>query len=158
VTVAFGVKHLGLSTYVGRFNTVSGKLTFNPAEPEKSSVEIAIDMASADTTSDKLDTKLRDEAFEASAFPTATFVSTKVTRTGETTGTVEGTLTLHGVSQPLTLDVVFNGGREHPFSKTYALGFSATASLKRSAFGVDDWAMAAADDVTLTIEAEFIAQ
>jgi polyisoprenoid-binding protein YceI len=154
-SVLFGISHLGFSNYHGRFNTVSGDLNFDPKDPQKSKVNITIDIASIDTNHAELEGKLKGaDWFDAAKFPTATFTSTKVEKLSATTGKVTGDLTLHGVTKPLTLDVTFNGAADNPFSKKHTLGFSAKGSIKRSDFGISQHIPAVGDEVALSIEAE----
>jgi polyisoprenoid-binding protein YceI len=159
-TLTFCVVHMGLSNYCGRFNKSEGTLSFNGAEPQKSKLDVKIDVASVDTTSDKLDEKLRGEFFKATENPTATFKSTKITVTGENAGEIAGELTLRGVTKPVTLKATFNGGLMHPFSNAYAIGFSAEGKFKRSDFGLTDvsWSNFVADEITLQIDSEFQAK
>ncbi len=154
--VTFCIKHMGVSTYCGRFNTVSGTAVFNGSQPAKSSTKVSIEVASVDTTSDKLDGILRDAFFETAKFPTATFESTSIKKTGDDTADITGKLTLHGATKPVTLKTTFNGGREHPIAGTYLLGFSAETTLKRADFAFPDvaWSVFVGDEVTLTIAVE----
>jgi polyisoprenoid-binding protein YceI len=156
--VVFSIMHMGLSPYYGRFGTVSGSLDFDPQAPERSSVDVAIQMNSANTPSDKLTSELcAASAFNCAQFPAATFKSTSLRRTGGNTGEITGNLTLAGVTKPVTLRVTFHGGMKRGDTGAYMLGFSATASVKRSDFGLTKmpWTAFVADDVTLLIEAEF---
>jgi polyisoprenoid-binding protein YceI len=155
--VVFAIMHMGLSPYYGRFGTVSGDLNFNPQAPEKSAVNITIQMSSANTPSDKLNAELcAADTFNCAQFPTATFKSTKLTRSG-TTGVITGDLTLAGVTKPVTLRVTFHGGVKRQDTGAYMIGFSGTATIKRSDFGLTKmrWAGFVADEVNLLIEAEF---
>ncbi len=155
-SVVFKVDHLGFSTYIGRFDTVSGTLTFDENDPVKSAVNVAIESASINTNSRILEEELRGaEMFNSEVHPQITFVSTGIEKTDDTTGKITGDLTIAGMTKPVTLDVTFNGGAPHPFTKKMTLGFSATASLKRSEFGLDSWLPAIGDDVALIIETEF---
>jgi polyisoprenoid-binding protein YceI len=156
--VLFALTHIGLTEYYGRFDRVSGTLTFDPAAPEKSSVSIAIDMSSVDTPSTGLVRELlSSDVFDARTFPFATFKSTAITRTGADTGRIDGELKLHGVTKPVTLDVVFNGVEANPIGTTQVMGFHATTTLKRTDFGIQgmDWEPLVGDDVKLTIEVLF---
>ncbi len=154
--VTFCIKHMGVSTYCARFNATSGEAVFNGSQPEKSSVKAVIDTASIDTTNDKLDDELRTNFFETAKFPTATFASTAIKVTGKTTADITGNLTLHGVTKPVTLKTTFNGGREHPLSNAYMLGFGATTTLKHADFSFPDvaWGVFVGDDVSLSIAVE----
>lgn len=155
-TVLFKADHLGFSTYVGRFNTISGTLSFDPAQPAASVLQTSIDMASLDTPNDDLDEILRGENWlDAARFPTARFESRSITVTSPTTGQVTGDLTLHGVTAPVTLDVTFRGGADNLLTGAYTLGFAAKTSFQRSAFGVNSLIPAISDSVTLEIHAEF---
>lgn len=95
--------------------------------------------------------------FDAAQFPAATFKSTSIVRTGPTSGKITGNLTIKNVTKPVTLDATFNGGRPNPMNNSYALGFSATATIKRTDFGLTGmvWEPFVSDDVQLTIQAMF---
>jgi polyisoprenoid-binding protein YceI len=159
--VIFAISHLGITDYYGRFEKVSGTLNFNSGTPEKSSVSVSIDTASANVmSSEVLGQLVGPTVFDAAKFPTATFKSTSLVRTGPTTGKMTGDLTIHGVTKPVTFDVTFNGGLKAPIGNAYDLGFHATAIIKRSDFGLDKmmWNSFVGDDVKLTIEAMFLQQ
>lgn len=156
--VLFAIPHLGITDYYGRFNKLFGSLNFNSGDLEKSSVAITIDMTSVDTPSHELIGELMGaNVFGASTYPTATFKSTAVKRTGNGTGTIAGDLTLRGVTKPVTLDVVFGGVTSDPLTGADDIGFHATATLKRTDFGITGmvWESMVSDDVKLTIEAMF---
>jgi polyisoprenoid-binding protein YceI len=156
--VVFAIPHLGITDYYGRFDKLSGNLNFNSGEPEKSSVGVAIDMSSIDTPSHELMGELMGAGvFDAAKFPTATFKSTSVARTGPNTGTITGDLTLHGVTKQVTLEATFGGVTTDPFSGADDIGFHATATIKRADFGITGmvWDRIVGDEVKLTIEAMF---
>ena len=155
-TVIFAADHLGFSTFYGRFNTISGRLALDVAAPEKSDVAVRIAAASIDTPSDELDDKLRAaDMFDAAAFPEIIFQSTRIVRTGEKTADVEGLLTVKGVTKPVTLSTTFHGSGVMPMLNDRRAGFDATATIKRSEFGLDAWKGFVGDDVRLIIAAEF---
>lgn len=155
--VLFCIRHMGLSDYCGRFNKVSGSITFNGSQPEKSTADITIDLASVDTPSDALDGKIKDEFFEVAKHPTATFKATGIKITGKNEGEITGDLTLRGVTKKLTLKTSFNGGQAHPFKPAYMIGFSAAASFNHADFGFPAvaWRVFIGDEIKLYIEAEF---
>lgn len=156
--VLFSITHLGLTAYYGRFDKLSGTLTFDANEPEKSATAITIATDSVSTPSDRLDDVLKSSAvFSTGQFPDATFKSTAVVKTGPDTGRITGDLTLRGVTKPVTLDVTFNGSAPDPLRDAYALGFHATAVIRRKDFGITGmaWEPLVGDDVTLDIEALF---
>jgi polyisoprenoid-binding protein YceI len=155
--IIFSARHMGLSTFFGRFAHVTGTLNFDPAQPAKSALNVQIDMTNIDTHVEALDKELSAGFFHADKFPTATFVSTQSVKTGENTGTVAGNLTIAGVTRPVTLNVTFNGGRTSPMPlQPYRIGFDATAMIKRSDFGLTHviWSGLISDDVNLMIECE----
>ena len=156
--IVFAIRHLGITDYYGRFEKYSGTLNFNPAAPEKSAVDVTINTASVNVMSSELMGELTGaNVFDSAKFPTATFKSTAVTRTGPNTGTMRGHLTLHGVTKPVTMTVTFNGGLDSPTSGGYAVGFHAETTIHRSDFGLSSmmWNSFVSDDVKLTIEAMF---
>jgi polyisoprenoid-binding protein YceI len=159
--VIFAIPHLGLTDYYGRFEKVSGTLNFNPGAPEKSSASVSVDTGSANVmSSEVLGQLVGPTVFDAAKFPTATFKSTSLVRSGPTSGKMTGDLTIHGVTKPVTFDVTFNGGLKAPIGNAYDLGFHATTTIKRSDFGLDKmmWNSFVGDDVKLTIEAMFLQQ
>lgn len=154
----FSITHLGLTEYYGRFDKLAGTLNFDSAEPEKSAVSVSIDTGSVDLPSHELIATLAGATvFNAAQFPAATFKSTSIVRTGPTTGKITGDLTIKNVTKPVTLDATFTGGRINPMSNSYALGFSASATIKRTDFGITGmaWEPFVGDDVKLTIQAMF---
>ena len=154
--VMFAIRHLGLSTFYGTFGHVTGSLQFDPAQPEKSALNVQIDMNDIVTAVDELNKGLKS-VFQTSKYPTANFVSTQIVKTGENSGTVTGNLTLAGVTKPVTLKVTFNGGRDVPIPfQPYRIGFDATGTIKRSDFGLTHmiWSGMVSDDVNLTINCE----
>jgi polyisoprenoid-binding protein YceI len=156
--VLFAISHLGLNEYYGRFDKVSGTLSFDANQPERSAVSITIGMDGIDTPSRSLNDDLQSsDVFDADKFPTATFKSVSVTRTGPDRGTIAGVLTIKGISKPVTLDATFSGGEQDPLNGDYALGFHATTIVKRSDFGLTGmvWEPLVGGDVKLIIEAMF---
>jgi polyisoprenoid-binding protein YceI len=156
--VQFVWNHFGFSNLTGQFGKVEGKLDFDEADPTKSSVTATISMDSVNSNVKKLDGELAgSDYFDAAKYPTATFKSTHVER-GATPDKlkVTGDLTMHGVTKPVTLDVDVVKVGEHPMRKAPAAGFTATATIKRSDFGVTKYVPAVGDDVKIHIVTEAI--
>ena len=154
--IVFSVFHMGFTQYTGTFSRASGSLTVTPQDPGAMSVSISVPIASVATTSAKLDGELKSaDWLDAAHYPTMDFRSTKVTRTGPTAADVEGTLTLHGVSKPLTLHATFNGAGVNLLDKKETVGFQLSGSLKRSDFGVTKYVPLVSDDISLMIAAAF---
>jgi len=154
----FAIKHFGLTDFYGRFDRLSGTLTYDAAKPEASGVTVKIETGSVDTPSDALNNELSGpDVFDAGKFPEATFKSTSIVRTGPDTGTITGDLTLKGVTKPVTLNATFTGAADRPMGGGHALGFSATATIKRSDFGLTGmmWNSFVGDDVKLIVVAMF---
>ena len=133
---------------------MEGTLSLDEAKPEDSKVSATIQLANLVTGIDKLDEHLKSpDFFDAAQFPTATFVSDKIEVGTNNTAKVHGTLTVHGVSKPVVLDVTLNKIGENMMKKKTA-GFSISTTLKRSDFGMDKYAPALGDDVKIHIESE----
>lgn len=154
--VGFSLLHFGFTYYSGLFSNASGTLELDGKTPSASKLSVTIPVASVQTTSEKLTEELKsDQWFDAAKFPNATFVSTKVRPVGESDAIVTGNLTLHGVTRPETLKVHFVGAGINPMDKNYTTGFEASATIKRSDFGVKMYVPYVGDDVTLRIAGAF---
>lgn len=154
--ILFSVSHMGFSTWYGDFTGASGSLTLDPKAPAKSAVEIHVPVASVSTTNAKLDGELKsDQWLDAGKFPEMTFKSEKVIVTGKDKADVEGQLTLHGVTKPLTLHATFNGAGVNMMDKHYTVGFEAKGQIKRSDFGVKTYVPLIGDEVDLILSAAF---
>jgi polyisoprenoid-binding protein YceI len=154
--VLFAVSHMGFTTWYGNFTHARGSLTLDPKTPAADKLDITLPMASVSTTNAKLDAELKSpQWFDAGHFPTAHFVSRKVTPTGPSRADVLGDFTLHGVTRPVTLHVSFNGAGVNPLDKAYTVGFDARGMISRSAFGVTKYVPLVGDEVGLIISAAF---
>ena len=108
-----------------------------------------------DTFVPQLDKHLQSaDFFDVAKFPTASFKSTSVKPAGTNKFTVVGTLTIKDISKPVTLAVTMNGAGKHAMAGKQAVGFTATASIKRSDFGVGAYAPNVSDEVHLRITTE----
>ena len=154
--VLFSVLHFGFTNYYGNFSNATGTLSVVPKKPSAMVVNISVPVSSVSTTNTKLDEELKSaDWLDAAHYPTMVFRSTSVTPTGPTTADVAGTLTLHGVTKPLTLHATFNGAGVNMLDHKETIGFQLTGSLKRTEFGVAKYAPLVSDDVTLMIAAAF---
>lgn len=160
-SVIWRVSHFGLSMYTGRFNTITAALDLDAQAPQNSKIAVTIAAASVDTGHQALGGKkdfnaeIANAAFGAEKNPQITFVSRAITLTSPTSGNVAGDLTLNGVTKPASLAVTYYGGKANPFNGKPRLGFAARGTIKRSDWGVTNWAGAVGDEVELVIEAEF---
>ena len=153
--VVFTYTHFGFSRQTGMFRDISGEVAYDAADPAQSSVSVTIPIEALSTGVPELDKDLKSPGFfDAAQFPTATFKSTKVEKTGADTLSVTGDLTLHGVALPATLAVKVLKVGEHPMRKTPMVGFDATTTVKRSAFGIEKVAPMVSDDIDIHIAVE----
>jgi polyisoprenoid-binding protein YceI len=153
--ILFNVSHLGFSHPTGRLHVKSGFVHFDGDDWSTAKVDALIDAASIDMGEAAWNDKLRShEFFAAERYPTAHFVSTGVEKTGDKTGIVHGKLTLLGVTRALDLQVTFNRAAVDAYTFRWVAGFSATAHLKRSDFGMLKYLPDIGDAVDIRIEAE----
>ncbi|HEY3521803.1 MAG TPA: YceI family protein [Rhodanobacteraceae bacterium] len=155
--VLFSWDHLGFSHPTGQFDQVQGTLVYDAEHPEKSSVRVSIPVKSLDTHVPALDKQLLGAQFlDTEKYPAITFVSTKVRPAGKDRFEVEGNLTVHGATRPVTLNVTLNKSGSYPMIDAPALGFSAVTRFDRSAFGVAGGIPMVGDALQVTISAEAI--
>ena len=148
--------HLGFANPTAQFNSVEGTLDFDPAEPTRSSVMVTIPLVSMSTGVPDLNDDFRSsDFFDFAKFPTATFKSSKVEKgAAPDTLKVAGELSLHGVTKPVALDVTINKIGTNPRNNVPTVGFEATATLKRSDFGLGLYVPQVSDEIQVHITAE----
>jgi len=152
--VLWHVSHFGFSNPSGKW-LANGTLTLDDAKPQDSKVNVTIKMDSLATGIPELDEHLKgDNFFDIKQFPTATFVSDKVTLDGSKTAKVHGILTVHGVSKPVTLNITLNKVGMSIITNKKTVGFSGSTTLNRSDFGVSTFLPGVGDEVKIEIEAE----
>lgn len=157
----FTVNHLGMTTIHGRFDKMTGKIVLDQAA-KTGSIEAKIATASVSTGDGKRadgarsrDDHLRSaDFFNSSEFPEMVYKSTKLNFNGENLESVEGTLTLLGVTKPVKLNVTSFKCGAHPFNKKPMCGAYIEGSFKRTDFGMKFGVPAIADDVKLAIGIE----
>lgn len=138
--VGFSVRHMMVSKVKGRFSKFSGQIT-TAENPADSSVTATVELASIDTNSPERDTHLRGaDFFDTERYENLSFRSTGVRAdlngNGGGNWAVDGELTLHGVTRPVTLALELNGFAPDPWGNT-RVGFSATTSISRKDFDID---------------------
>ena len=152
----FKVQHLGLATYVGRFNKIAATLDFDPDDLQASKLEAIIDVESLDINDPDLEKRLMGRSwFNQADYPQASFTTLSVVPTSESEFDFTGQLNWRGVSKPLTIKVKFNGGANNILTQKYTLGFEATGSFLRSDFGMGDFVPLIGDEIQLEAFAEF---
>ena len=158
--VDFTVLHMSLSNVRGHFGNIGGSVVLSP-DISKSSVNVTIDVGSVDTGVSARDNDLRSpNFFDVAQFPTATFISTSVTKSGANHLTVAGNLTLHGVTKPVVLEVEGPTGPATGMDRRRHAGFAATTTISRTAFGIGTKypPQIVGDEIKLTIDLDVAQQ
>ena len=155
--VAFTVDHMGFNNYYGLFGGATGVLTLDPKRLAASKVSVTIPLSRLTVANDALKAHMSGkDFFEVSAFPTASFTSTRITPTGPTSARIEGTLTVKGKSAPVVLAARFTGAGKGPMPPhAQTVGFEATGSVNRTAVGIGYGVPMVSDKVDLKITAAF---
>ena len=154
----FSYSHFGLSKQLSRFDKTSGTIVLDK-EAKTGPVDIVIDTTSVDTGFPVFNGHIQGADFlDTTAFPTATFKSTKVVFKGDAPTEVQGDLTIKGVTKPVTLTVTSFVAMPHPMLQKDAIGANATTVIKRTDFNAGKYAPNVGDDVTIDIAVEAIKQ
>ena len=154
--VVWSVNHFGASTFRGKLNKTSGKVVLDSAG-KGGSIDITVDPTGSLSGDDRLDKHLQGEDFfNPGKFATATFKSTKIEYDGAAPSKIEGNLTLLGITKPVTLTVTAFNCKVHPMLKKDFCGADATATIKRTDWGMKFGVPAIGDEVRLDIAIEAI--
>ena len=151
----FSWNHFGFSTPSANFSDIQGVISVDNAKPANSSVNVTIPLSSLNTNVKALDEHLKTaDFFNAEKYPTITFKSTKVQAISKNKYKITGNLTVKDVTKPVVLDAVLNKQGIHPMTKAQSIGFNATTSFDRSAFGVGAYVPNVGDKITVNITTE----
>lgn len=154
----FEYSHFGYSTQVSRFDKTSGTIVIDRAA-KSGSVDVTIDTASVNTGFPVFDSHLQGEDFfDVKKYPSITYQSKKLNFTGDKLSSVDGDLTIKGVTKPVRLEVTSFHCMPHPMLRKDACGANAIAKIKRSEFNNGKYAPHVGDEVTLTIAIEAVKQ
>jgi polyisoprenoid-binding protein YceI len=159
----FKVKHMMISNVKGQFTGISGVLTLDPTDLANSRVEATMDASSINTRDSQRDAHLKStDFFDVQQFPTLSFISTRVKRTGDGELALTGDLTIHGVIR----EVVFNVEGPTPPAKdpwgNTRIGLSAVTKINRKDFGLiwnaplEAGGILVGDEVTITLDVQFV--
>ena len=147
--------HLGFSNPVMHFGDAEGTLVYDAEDVGASSVTVTLPVAGLDGFTDAFNQHLLSaELFDAAKYPQITFASTRVEAAGEGKLKVTGDLTIKGVTREVVLDATLNGAGPHPMAGREAIGFDATATVKRSEFGLGYAVPAVSDRLVLRVTTE----
>ena len=158
--LGFTITHLMVSDVEGSFKSFDVTLTSSKEDFSDAVINLTAEVGSINTDNEKRDAHLKSpDFFDAAKYPTLTFKSKSLTQVSGKNYKLTGDLTMHGITKPVTLDVVYNGTITHPMSKKLVAGFKVSGTFKRSDFGVGG-AMTGvlSDEVTLVANAEFVKQ
>jgi polyisoprenoid-binding protein YceI len=154
----FSYNHLGYSIQMSRFDKATGTVTLDKAA-RTAAVDIVIDTKSVNTGSATFNEHIQGEDFlDTAKYPTATFKSTKVNFEGDKPASIEGNLTLKGITRPVTLTVTSFHAMPHPMMKKDAIGANATTKVKRTDFNMGKNVPYVGDEVTIDIALEALKQ
>ncbi|WP_043957745.1 YceI family protein [Lysobacter sp. A03] len=156
--VMFAVSHAGFSQALGTVSGSTGTLVFDPDDWARTRLDATVPLERVDLGDPSWNrAALAQRLLDTQAHPLARFTSESAIPTDDGQASVCGELTLRGGTRPLCMDVTVNAVKRHPmppFRRT--AGFSATAVLSRSHFGIVAWPSVIGDEVTIRIEAEAV--
>jgi len=158
--LGFSATHFGISHVDGRFKDFVATLNSKKEDFTDAVIEMTAVANSIDTDTEMRDKDLRSENwFDVNKYPTLTFKSTSFKKTGDKNYQLNGNLTIHGVTKPITLDVVYNGKAINPMTKKTSHGFTVTGKLNRKDFSIGSGPASAVvgDEIELRSNVEFIA-
>lgn len=158
-SVDFTILHMSLSNVRGHFGNVGGTIVWNDGDIAKSTVKITVDVSTIDTGVAARDADLKsDKWFDVAKFPTATFTSTGISKSGDGL-TINGDLTLHGVTKAVVLQAGAPKGPVTGMDKKQHYGYSGTTTIKRTDFGIGQApAAVVGEDVNLTFDLDLVKQ
>ncbi len=153
---SFEADHMGISVLRGKFTKSSGSVTLDRAA-KTGTLDIVIDTNSLDFGNEKLNMHAKGpDMFDAAKFGTATYKAKSIHFNGDVPASVDGELTLHGVTKPVTLTINKFKCIEHPMLKKEVCGADASALFNRSDFGISYGLPRFAPEVKLAIEVEAV--
>jgi len=154
-SVSWHANHFGFSKPSGKFSDVSGTIEIDRDNPQNNSVEVTIKTNSLTTGLEKFDNHLKSEDFfDEKNYPTITFKSSAISPYTKSKARIRGHLNLLGVDRAITLKVEMNKEGKNPINQKQTIGFSATAKINRSDFGMNYALPGISDEVEISIEVE----
>lgn len=157
--LGFTVTHLGIADVSGTFNDFDVTIKSSKPDFSDASFELTAKTASIDTRVEARNNHLKSaDFFDVEKYPALNFKSTSIKKAGKNKYKLTGDLTLHGVTKPVTMDLLYRGTTENPMSKKQTAGFQITGTIKRSDFNVGPGfpAPMISDEVKIKADGEFI--
>ena len=159
--LGFTVTHLGISDVSGTFNDFDVVVKSVKPDFSDASIELTAKTASIDTRVEARNNHLKSaDFFDVAKYETLSFKSTGLVKVEDNKYKLNGNLTLHGITKPITVDLLYKGTVENPMTKKATSGFQITGTIKRSDFHIGDNFPAAmiSDEVRIKADGEFIQQ
>lgn len=156
--LAFSVTHLGVSDQSGIIKNFDVTIKSEKADFSDAVVDVTGELSSISTGNEMRDKHLQGEDFfDVAKYPTLKFTSTGIKNVGKNKFKLTGNLTMHGVTKPVTLDMLYRGTTTNPMSKAPTSGFQVTGTIKRSDFGIATGFPVAmlSDEVNIKADGEF---
>lgn len=163
-SIVWKVSHLGLSNYTGQIATFDATIDLDASDVTNSSLSVTIDPTSVVTLfpfpeQEDFDAVLGGDGWlNGGAHPEITFTSTSIEVTGENTAIIRGDLTIAGTTLPFELNAVLNAATQHPMAGVSVIGVSAVGTFDRTQYGMNILAGPIGTEVTIEVEAEFLAE
>ena len=158
--LGFTVTHLGIADVSGTFNDIDVTVKSTKADFSDASFELTAKTASIDTRVEQRNNHLKSaDFFDVEKYPSLTFRSTSLKKTSENKYQLDGDLTMHGITKPVSMNLLYKGTVENPMSKKATAGFQITGTLKRSDFNLGGKFPSAmiSDEVSIKADGEFVA-
>jgi polyisoprenoid-binding protein YceI len=156
--LSFSVLHFGISYIEGNFKIFNATFISTKEDFSDARIELTAEVNSINTEVDMRDNDLKSQNwFDADKYPALTFSSTSFNKISGKNYKLKGNITIHGVTNPIEFDVVFNGKGENPMSKKYSYGFTISGILNRNNFGIggEPLATGVANEIQLKSNVEF---
>jgi polyisoprenoid-binding protein YceI len=154
-SVVFRIKHMNVAYFNGRFNDIKGTVMLDDQNPAQCAFDVTITASSVDTAQEKRDNHIKSPDFlNAKQFPTITFKSKSVSKADGDAYEVQGDLTLHGVTRPVTAKVTRTGTMHDQRSGGNRIGLDTTFTIKRSEFGMQNMLQMLGDEIQITVDVE----
>lgn len=157
--LGFTVTHLGIADVSGVFNDFDVSVTATKPDFSDAKFQLTAKASSIDTRVEARNNHLKSaDFFDVAKYPTLSFISTGLKNVGKNQYKLTGDLTIHGITKPVTMDLLYKGTVENPMSKKQTAGFQLTGTIKRSDFGIGEKfpAPMISDEVGIKADGEFV--